>query len=58
MKEVFAHLPEGRAYFSDSGHLKEPGHLLLAKAIVGKIREAHRQLGVTVFKMEAKEGGG
>jgi hypothetical protein len=38
--------------------LKEPGHLLLAKAIVGKIREAHRQLGVTVFKMEAKEGGG
>lgn len=58
MKDVFSHLPEARSHFSDSGHLKPSGHLLLAQAIVRKIQEAHQQLGLTAFKPDAKEGGG
>jgi hypothetical protein len=58
MKDVFSNLPDGRDYFSDSGHLKQSGHLLLAQAIVRKIREAHQHLGLTAFKAEGKEGGG
>jgi hypothetical protein len=58
MKEVFANLPDARLYFSDSGHLRQSGHLLLARAIVRKIQEAHRQLGLTAFKREGKDGGG
>lgn len=37
MREVFCHLPEARRYFSDTGHLKRSGHLLLARAIIRKI---------------------
>ena len=58
MREVFSSLPDARSYFSDSGHLKQSGHLLLAQAIVRKIQEAHQQLGLTAFKLQAKEDGG
>ena len=36
MKDVFSPLPNARSYFSDSGHLKRSGHLLLAHAIIGR----------------------
>ncbi|MDD2901706.1 MAG: hypothetical protein PHU44_04670 [Syntrophales bacterium] len=52
MKEVFSPLPHARSYFSDSGHLKRSGHLLLAQAIIGKIRQAHQHLGLTAFNIE------
>lgn len=58
MKDVFSNLPDPRPYFSDSGHLKQSGHLLLAQAIVRKIQAAHQQLGLTAFKSEVKDGGG
>jgi hypothetical protein len=58
MREVFANLPDVRPFFSDSAHMKAPGHLLLARAIVRKIQEIHQQLGLTAFKTEAKKGGG
>ena len=58
MKEVFAGLPYARSFFSDSGHLKQSGHLLLAQAVVRKIGEAHRQLGLTAFKVDGRDGGG
>jgi len=58
MREVFEPLPEARIYFSDSGHLKRSGHLLLARAIIRQIRQAHQQLGLTAFQPETgKEGG-
>ncbi|MFZ5452707.1 MAG: SGNH/GDSL hydrolase family protein [Thermodesulfobacteriota bacterium] len=57
MKEVFSPLPNARSYFSDSGHLNRSGHLLLAEAIIGKIRQAHQRLGLTAFKAEVKAQG-
>jgi hypothetical protein len=57
MKDVFSPLPHARAYFSDSGHLKRAGHLLLAHAIIRKIQEAHRQLGLAAFQAEVKPQG-
>jgi len=58
MKEVFSSLLDPRSYFSDSGHLKPSGHLLMAQAIVRKMQEAYQQLGLTALKPEAKDGGG
>lgn len=58
MREVFSGLPNVRAYFADTGHLKASGHLLLARAIIKKMRQAHQRLGLTAFKMEEKDGGG
>ena len=58
MKDVFSTLADARSFFADSGHLKKSGHLLMARAIVRKIQEAHQQLGLTAFKPEAKAGGG
>lgn len=57
MKEVFSSLPNARSYFSDSGHLKKSGHLLLAHAIIRKIRQEHQRLGLTAFKAEVKAQG-
>lgn len=58
MKEVFSSLPDPRSYFSDSGHLKPSGHLLMAQAIVRKIQQAHQQLGLTALKPIPGDGGG
>jgi hypothetical protein len=58
MKDVFSTLPDARSYFSDSGHLKRSGHLLLAQAIIRKIQQESQQLGLTACKWKAgKEGG-
>lgn len=58
MKEVFSHLPNARSYFSDSGHLKQSGHLLMAQALVQKILQDEQQLGLSALKREGKDGGG
>jgi hypothetical protein len=39
MKEVFAGVPGFESYFADGSHLKQPGHLILAKAIFRKLQE-------------------
>lgn len=56
MKDIFRHLPEARLHFSDSGHLSRSGHLLLARAIIRKIRQMHQQPGLTAVKAQG-EGG-
>jgi hypothetical protein len=58
MKKIFSGLPQVRSYFSDTGHLRPSGHLLIAHAIIRKIQLMHRQLGLAAFKTEAKKGGG
>jgi hypothetical protein len=57
MKEVFAPLPDAASFFSDSGHLKPSGHLLLARAIVRKMQDVYQQLGLTALKPRAKGDG-
>jgi hypothetical protein len=57
MKEVFSSLPDAASYFSDSGHLKPAGHLLMARAIVRKMQDSYQQLGLTALKPGAKGGG-
>ncbi len=58
MKSVFSRLPDPRPYFADTGHMKEPGHLLMAKAIVHKILQDEQQLGLAALIRQAKNGGG
>jgi hypothetical protein len=58
MKGVFSALPDPRPYFSDTGHLKKSGHLLMAQAIAHKILQAEQQLGLTALKRKGKDGGG
>jgi hypothetical protein len=58
MKDVFAGLPDPRPYFSDTGHLKKSGHLLMAQAITQMILQDEQQLGLTALRREKKDGGG
>ena len=58
MRDVFAHLPNARSYFADSGHLKRAGHILLARAIVQKIEQENRQLGLASCETKTRREGG
>lgn len=54
MKQVFSRVPDFRAYFANfSGHLKELGHQLLARALVRKIEQEHAGLGLDSLKVPA-----
>jgi hypothetical protein len=56
MKQVFSRVPDFKAYFANfSGHLKESGHLLLARAIVRKIEAEHASLGLDSLKPAATQ---
>lgn len=39
MKEVLSKVPDLPSHFADTGHLRKSGHLILAKAIMEKIRQ-------------------